>query len=150
MAELYYWKWDPSLSVGLDVIDNQHRRIVEYINELNSAMHEHAREKVGEVIDQMVDYTVTHFAFEEKLMEKAGYKLLPEHVAVHRSFTRQMHDYKKRFAAGEDVTRDLLSTLRIWLTNHIKRDDKDYSPFVKAMLDKEESWVGKTLRKFFS
>ena len=149
MAELYYWKWDPSLSVGLDVIDNQHRRIVEYINELNSAMHEHAREKVGEVIDQMVDYTVTHFAFEEKLMEKAGYKLLPEHQAVHRAFTRQMHDYKKRFTAGEDVTRELLSALRIWLTNHIKRDDKDYSPSVKAMLNKEESWMGKTLRRFF-
>lgn len=149
MTELYYWKWDPSLSVGLDVIDNQHRRIVEYINELNSAMHDHEREKVGEVIDQMVDYTVTHFAFEEELMEKAGYKLVPEHRAVHQAFTRQMHDYKKRFAAGEDVTRDLLSTLRIWLTNHIKRDDKDYSPFVRAMLNKEESWVGKTLRRFF-
>jgi len=144
-----YWKWDHSLSVGLDVIDNQHRRILDYINELNSAMHDHAREKVGEVIDQMVDYTVTHFAFEEELMEKAGYKLVPEHKAVHQAFTRQMHDYKKRFAADEDVTRDLLSALRIWLTNHIKRDDKDYSPFVEAMLNKEESWVGKTLRRFF-
>lgn len=40
-------------------------------------MHTHNREKVGEVIDQMVDYTLTHFAFEEEMMEKAGYKILP-------------------------------------------------------------------------
>ncbi len=144
-----YWKWEPSLSVGLDVIDNQHRRILDYINEVNSAMHDHNREKVGEVIDQMVDYTVTHFTFEEELMARAGYKLMPEHKAVHQAFTRQMHDYKKRFVAGEDVTRELLSALRIWLTNHIKRDDKDYSPAVRAMLNKEDSWVGKTLRRFF-
>lgn len=44
MTALYYWKWDASLSVGLDVIDNQHRRIVEYINELNAAIHDHDRE----------------------------------------------------------------------------------------------------------
>lgn len=146
---ILYWKWDPSLSVGLDVIDNQHRRIVEYINELNSAMHNHEREKVGEIIEQMVDYTLTHFTFEEELMAKAGYKLLPEHLAVHRAFTKQVQVYKQRFAAGEDVTRDLLSALRIWLTNHIKRDDKDYAPAIRAMLRQEETWMGKTLRRLF-
>lgn len=144
-----YWKWDSSLSVGLDIIDNQHRRILDYINEVNSAMHAHDREKVGEVIDQMVDYTLTHFAFEEEMMEKAGYKILSAHKAVHEAFTRQIRDYKRRFAAGEDVTRELLAALRVWLTNHIKRDDKDYAPAVRAMLSREESWMGKTLRRFF-
>ncbi len=146
-CDMSFSKWDPSLSVGIAVIDSQHRRIVEYINELESALQRNDQTSVGPVIEQMIDYTITHFAFEEALMERAGYKLFNEHRAVHESFTRLMQDYKKRFARGDDVTRQLLSDLRIWLTNHIKRDDKDYAAVAQRAL--EEGWVTKTLRRFF-
>jgi hemerythrin len=140
-------KWDQTLSVGIDAIDNQHRRLIDYISTLEDAVFNRSRESVGEVIASMIDYTVTHFAFEEALMERAGYKILPHHKKVHDDFAKRMLDYQRRFAAGEDITRKLLSDLRIWLTNHIKRDDKDYAPVVRDIL--EEGWLGKTLRKFF-
>lgn len=140
-------KWEPALSVGIEVIDSQHRRIVDYINELEGALQRHDREAVGIVIKLMIDYTITHFSFEEALMEQAGYKLVDEHRRVHEDFTRRMRNYQRRFGAGEDVTRSLMSDLRLWLTNHIKRDDNDYASTVRASLD--GGWVAKALRKFF-
>jgi len=143
-----YWVWDPSLNVGIDVIDKQHKRIVEYINEVHENLGDRNREVLGGVIDSMIDYTLTHFAFEEALMERAGYPILKDHRLVHQSFAQRMRDHKKQFDAGKDVTRQLLGDLQIWLTSHIKRDDQDYAVLVRKAVT-EKSWVAKTLQMFF-
>ena len=143
-----YWQWDSSLSVGIDVIDNQHKRIVEYINEISDARDRKDHAAVGAILDSMIDYTLTHFTFEESLMERAGYPILREHKLVHESFAKRMLQHKKRFTEGDDVTRQLSTDLQMWLTNHIKRDDKDYTPSVRKILE-EKGWVSKTLKKLF-
>lgn len=142
-----YWSWDSSLSVGIDVIDAQHRRIVDYINELDEARSSSDRDKVSEVLVGLVDYTRTHFAFEEDLMQQAGYPLSASHKRVHDVFTDQVARYVAQHEAGKDVTRKLLSELQIWLTNHIKTDDKDYSPYAAKVL--RTSWLKRTLGRFF-
>ncbi|MDA8391183.1 MAG: bacteriohemerythrin [Gammaproteobacteria bacterium] len=143
-----YWQWDPSLSVGIDVIDSQHKRIVEYINELSDAMGRKDRTAVGAILDGMIDYTLTHFTFEESLMERAGYPILREHKLVHESFAKRMREHKKHFTDGGDVTRQLFADLQMWLTNHIKRDDKDYALSVRKVME-EKSWISKTLLRLF-
>jgi hemerythrin len=140
-------KWDPSLSVGIDAIDSQHRQLISYINMLEDAVAKGSREPVATVLARMIEYTVSHFAFEEALMARAGYKVLPQHRKVHDDFARRMRDYQRRFTEGEDIARKLLSDLRIWLTNHIKRDDKDYAGVVRGTL--EEGWISKSVRRFF-
>ncbi|MEW8014522.1 MAG: bacteriohemerythrin [Candidatus Sedimenticola endophacoides] len=72
-------EWSNSLDTGISVIDEQHKRIVDYINELHDAQQTLDKRRVGEVIDELVDYTVSHFAFEESLMEQAGYPFLEAH-----------------------------------------------------------------------
>ncbi|MHB8252547.1 MAG: bacteriohemerythrin [Acidiferrobacter sp.] len=143
-----YWVWDPSLDVGIDIIDKQHKRIVQYMNEIHENMKDRDRKVLGRVIDSMIDYTITHFAFEEALMERAGYPILKGHKLVHENFTQRMRDHKKQFDDGKDVTRQLLGDLQIWLTSHIKHDDQDYATLVHKAL-KEKSWVEKALQKFF-
>jgi len=130
------WAWDPSLSIGIDVIDNQHRRIVDYINELDEAISSNDRNDVSQVLRALADYTVTHFAFEESLMVKGGYPFSDAHRKVHESFARQVSQYQQKFSKGQDISRRLRSDLRIWLTDHIKRDDKDYAPYIKNMQKK--------------
>lgn len=144
-----YWSWDSSLSVGIDVIDGQHRRIVDYINELYVAHLQKDEEMVSEVLAGLVDYTMTHFAFEEDLMERSGYPLTESHKKVHNSFTANINKLVEQHESGKDVTRRLLSTLQIWLTNHIKNDDNDYSSDVKRMLRKNEGWIKKTVGRLF-
>lgn len=130
-----YLTWDHELDTKIPVIDNQHRRIVEYINELHSAIEHGDRKQVGQVLEQLVDYTLSHFAFEEELMEQSGYVFLSAHRKVHGMFTRKVSEYQQRFELGEDIGRQLLTTLRTWLINHIKRDDADYAEIVRIAME---------------
>ncbi len=101
------------------------------------------------VLDELVDYTLSHFAFEETLIAEAGYPFLKAHLKVHALFTRRIEDYCQKAKAGMDVTDELLHTLQSWLVNHIQHDDRDYSKVVKANLEeasrrvrtKKASWM---------
>ena len=128
--------WEAALEIGIPVIDGQHQRIVEYINQLEHAQQHHSREEVAEVLDELVDYTLSHFAFEESLIEDAGYAFVNPHKKVHALFTKRISDYQQRFKLGEDITEELLHTLTAWLINHIKNDDRDYAGSVKASMNK--------------
>ena len=138
-----YWEWSQSLSVGIDEIDRQHKKIIDYINLLDEAVFEKDQDKAKRVLDGLVNYTVTHFAFEEDLMKKMEYEFFTGHQQVHESFKTRIADYQTRFNNGENVSRKLLSELRIWLTNHIKKDDQDYAP--KLRESKHESWWDRAL-----
>jgi len=142
-----YWIWDSSLSLGIDAIDDQHRRILDYINELHAAHQEKDRVKVSQVLIGLVDYTVTHFAFEEELMLWAGYPLAEAHRQAHTAFTTHINDYISQHEAGHDIARPLMSELQLWLTHHIKSEDRNYVPHVKKVLNR--SWLNRALTKFF-
>lgn len=142
-----FWTWDESLSVGVDIIDGQHRRIVDYINDLHAAHKGQNRDKVSQVLMGLVDYTITHFSFEEELMSKAGYPLSDSHKKVHASFIAHLNTYIEQHEKGRDVTRKLLSELQLWLTNHIKNEDKHYAPLVRKSMN--PGWVKRTLGRFF-
>jgi len=141
--------WDPSLSIGIEPIDSQHQRIVAYINELSAAHDVKDRDRVSVVISELVDYTKTHFCFEEQLMEASGYPLTEAHKKVHESFVLRLSSLTERHQNGEDVTRKLMSELQIWLTNHIKREDNDYAPFAENQLNGKQGWVKRMTRKLF-
>ncbi len=123
--------WSSELNTGIAVIDRQHQRIVEYINELDDARNSgHKMEDLGKVIDEMVDYTLSHFAFEESLQEEASYPFLKAHKRVHELFTNKVAALQHSFSLGEDVSEELHKMLFNWLYNHIKRDDADYVEYV--------------------
>jgi len=150
-----YLHWSSDLNTGIDVIDKQHKRIIDYLNELNDANETGDKSATNHVLNELVDYTLTHFAFEEELQEKAGYPFIKAHKRVHEIFTKRVGEFQKRAASGEDVAPELLSMLKIWLVNHIKGDDADYAETVKTMLglegtvDKTGGWLGSALKKFF-
>ncbi len=129
MAQLVSWTAD--LSVGIDSIDDQHRRIVDYINELHEASQAGNREIVGRIIDDLMEYTVSHFSFEETMMERAGYRFLAPHKKVHELFTRRVTEFRQRFALREDVASEMQETLIKWLMNHIKNEDRNYAATVR-------------------
>ena len=144
-----YWPWDPSLDVGIEAIDIQHRRIVDNINRLHMAQIMSDRDKVREVLVDLIDYTKTHFTFEEELMAKSGYPQLDSHKELHKAFIVRIKKRAKDHIDGQDVTRDLASDLKAWLLNHIKKDDKEYAPLVLKSLDKNNSWIGRTVKSLF-
>lgn len=146
--------WSDDLNTGISVIDNQHRRIVDYINQLFDINNSHDRDQLGQVIQELVDYTLSHFAFEESLMEEANYTFINGHKKVHDMFTRRVHGYVQRFNLGEDIAEELLMTLRAWLINHIRADDNDYVSSVKTHLNiaqepHGDGWLKKSVKQIF-
>ncbi|MGL5631872.1 MAG: bacteriohemerythrin [Azovibrio sp.] len=147
-------QWESSLNTGIDVIDKQHMRIVDYINQLELAQQTGNRAVVGGVLDELVDYTLSHFAFEESLQEEAGYKYCKPHKKVHELFVRRVSEYQERFNLGDDVAGEILKLLSSWLINHIKRDDADYVDAVKSNMigvieEKEQKNDVGWFRRFF-
>ena len=110
--------WQDDLNIGIDVIDQQHRRIIEMLNHLHVAQASMQRAAVGEVIDEVVDYTMSHFAFEEELMEEAGYPFCAAHKRVHEVFIKRVSEYRMRFQAGEDISDELRTMLALAVQPH--------------------------------
>ncbi|TBU94467.1 bacteriohemerythrin [Phytopseudomonas dryadis] len=150
-----YLSWSADLDTGIAVIDGQHRQIVEMINQLHLAQQKGARDGVALVIEELVDYTTSHFAFEEAMLEEAGYVFSKAHKRVHDVFIKRVGDYRARFAQGEDIADELMSLLGRWLFGHIRNDDQNYVPAVTANLrrlaaDKtEDGWLVRAKRRFF-
>ena len=148
MAKL---EWTQDLDTGIEEIDKQHRRIVDYINELGEARRAKDTKLVERVVSRTVDYTISHFGFEEALMENAGYKLLRTHKKSHEMFAKRVLDLQARFTDGEDVSEELHALLSRWLVSHIKHDDHAYAEIVKKSLNlpdapqRQKSW----LERFF-
>jgi hemerythrin len=146
--------WTNDLNTGIDVIDKQHRRIVDYINNLEIAHTNQDKLIIGQVLDDLVDYTLSHFAFEESLQEEADYKFCKPHKKVHELFVRRVNEYVERFKLGDDVTAEIHKLLSNWLINHIKRDDADYVSAVKANMigiiaEKEKKQNAGWFKRFF-
>ncbi|MCP4271952.1 MAG: bacteriohemerythrin [Gammaproteobacteria bacterium] len=149
-------EWTDDLNTNIDVIDKQHRRIVEYINQLYEAQEIIDKRLVNEVISDLVEYTVSHFSFEESLMEQANYPFLNPHKKVHGLFVKRVSGFVERHDAGEDITDELLIVLRRWLINHIKSEDQDYIDVVarnvtdvKMSDSKKKGGLAGMLKRFF-
>lgn len=83
-------KWVPEYNTGIDVIDDQHRRILDYINEIDAIDVNTDRERVKQILENIIDYTQSHFTFEESLQEEAGYKYRVPHKRVHDLFIKKI------------------------------------------------------------
>lgn len=148
-------EWVPSYNIGIDVIDNQHRQILDYINALEAIRHTRNREKIKEVLEDLIDYTQSHFTFEESLLEQVEYQYLNSHRGIHALFVKRLTDYRQKFEEGHSIEHDLYRLLSKWLINHIQHDDQDYVDSVRdnmlSYLRVQEQKKGKSwFARFFS
>ena len=125
--------WRAEYSVGFAEIDSQHKMLVKLINNLQEAMYEgRGKDALADILDDLVHYTETHFAFEERLMEKGGFSKLVEHQAEHRKLAAQVYELREQLRAQKMVvTTAVMRFLKDWLTDHIMRHDQVYARELK-------------------
>ena len=118
--------WNDSLKVGHSSIDRDHKILVGLINALGDAMSTGQGGNVcGGVLDELISYTKTHFAMEERLMSLHGYPAAPAHRAEHTKLVQDVVAFQDKFAAGTAVLSvSLLHFLMEWLSHHILESDK--------------------------
>ncbi|QWT45387.1 bacteriohemerythrin [Azospira inquinata] len=144
-----YFPWSPTLSVGLDEIDAQHKLLVDIINRVYQAMIDRApRASSARVLDELVQYTAVHFAVEESLFRMTDYPGYEGHKAQHERLKREVMQIREDFAAGRiGLDLHLMAFLKRWLENHICREDKTYvghllKSGIKAHWN-QPGWVGR-------
>ena len=126
--------WTAALKLGVPIIDEQHRVLVDLINALHAAISDAAgaRDAIADILEGLLDYTHNHFIVEEVLFQKHGYPDADKHLSEHSGFTGKMMNWLTRFEDGEDVNLEVLDFLKDWLVHHICEEDRAYLPFLRA------------------
>ncbi len=123
--------WTPVLSVNIEQIDGEHKKLVDMINGLNDAMKTgKSKERLGWLLNELVGYAGVHFGTEETLMDRHAYPSAVLHKLEHKKFVGQVGEFKKLFDSGKAMlSMEVMSFLSDWLKNHIMKTDKQYGPF---------------------
>lgn len=118
--------WNNLFSVGVKEIDNQHKKLVAIANRLNDAMKDGVgKDVLATILADLLAYTESHFAFEERLMDQYNYPLSPQHKAEHRELVKTVGEFSRQLEKGEaELTSGVMNFLRDWLSRHIMNSDK--------------------------
>lgn len=126
--------WSDRMSVGVERIDKQHRQLIDLLNALHSEMLAgRGLQAVLEVLDNLVEYTKTHFAAEESMFRNHGYPQAQAHKQQHDELTDKAIALHREVSSGRaTLTLPTMNFLKDWLSNHILRTDMAYKPFFAA------------------
>lgn len=123
-------EWDESFVLNIELIDIQHRKLVNYINEFYDHIKEDKSDAFKKLLDNLTEYTEKHFKYEENYFEKFNYPDSEEHIKEHQVFIDKIKALKSKLDSGQLViTPEITMFLRDWLVNHVKGSDKKYSGF---------------------
>jgi hemerythrin-like metal-binding protein len=125
-------KWDDSLSVGVQEFDEQHKKLIELVNEANR-IKDSDKEKLGNVLNELIEFTRVHFSTEEKYFEKYNYPDKESHMEEHANLIVKVLKFKDRLDKEEEIVEEFLEFLADWLKNHLMTCDKNYVEFFRSV-----------------
>jgi hemerythrin len=132
-------EWNESLLTGVDEIDQQHRILVNTLNEVDAKLGDSPNFRLFEQITRdLLAYAIYHFETEEQLITRYGYdsaagEEADAHVRQHRAFSEQVIELRAQAHSGKVVTQEaLLRFLRDWLIDHICNTDRRLAAFIRA------------------
>lgn len=128
------FEWNEKYSVNVGELDEQHRKLIEMINDVNGSITAgNGKAVVKPVLDKLLDYTAYHFVTEERFLEAHRYPDLTKHKSDHNTLLWQVLDLRSRYEAGEDVeASEVLDFLTDWLKSHLLSSDKKYAAFLNS------------------
>jgi hemerythrin-like metal-binding protein len=128
--------WDPTMSTGIVALDNQHKQLISWLNDLLLAMSEgRGRANVESVLDRLGAYAVMHFDHEEDCMNRFHCPAAAQNEAAHQDFVATFTALREEFerdGASAHLTIRVENELMRWLTNHIMGIDTKLLPYAKG------------------
>lgn len=144
---LVWIKWEKKFELGIPAVDEQHKHLNTLCNNLReqilrfmSGTHDakSLQAVLSDTLRETVDYAITHFQTEEKLMAAAGYEGLEEHKNSHREFINKVKGMLADFDhATLQNAFDFSNFLYDWIFTHIAHKDKLYVTSVREYVNKE-------------
>lgn len=128
--------FDHVLRVGIDEIDEDHRRLVDLFNLLNHSVTEgDSPDYLAALLEELINCTAWHFSHEERLMLKHGYEGYAEHKLEHQDLINSVRQLQTNILAKGtlDASADL-EFLERWLTGHILSDDMRLGAYLAEVM----------------
>jgi hemerythrin-like metal-binding protein len=131
--------WNNAYSVGVRRLDEHHMSILRLVNDLYDMFVDGAHaDKLRLVLNELVAYTNTHFAYEQYLMELAGYPDIEAHSALHKKMAARTVQLRSEFTSDVDsLSREVFAFLKDWWVSHIRETDMQYAPSIQAQQRRE-------------
>ena len=130
--------WNPDFSTGVAIIDDQHRVLINMLNEASGKLTD--RSPLGDyerIVQGLLNYAGYHFGTEERLIGEHGYdkEVAAEaagHIAQHKAFAEQVVAVQAQLKAGQRIKKaDLVTFLKDWLIDHMLNTDKKLGAFIR-------------------
>jgi len=122
-------KWDDKYSVNVSIIDEEHKKLIDIINETILAKEYNSNlRSISEILVEMTVYAKEHFKTEETYMSNFKYHDYKSHKDEHQNFSKNILDYCKSLMNGNyQIIEDITKYLQQWLVHHIQETDKKYT-----------------------
>jgi len=114
-----YFTWETGFALGEPEHDQQHYALLDLVNQFHRAVEAKSREDAAEVLEQLIERLETHFAREERLLNRVGYVHLNAHRRAHQGFLQRLVRHQLEFSLGKHIAPQLLAELRMGLLNHM-------------------------------
>jgi len=125
--------WTDELSVGIPELDEQHRRLIDLLNEFYDAIERGDDEQgIRKLVEGLEEYTVFHFCAEEEFLIEINYPDLENHQKAHQILISEVRSAQARYQNGDrKAIRELSAFTLAWLYSHILKVDKKYGDYCK-------------------
>ena len=125
------------MEIGDETIDIDHKYLVCMINtvELTMRTPKH-RDLLPATLEQLVDYTHSHFKREESIMKSMNYPRYNQHKREHQLLIQALSAIQKKIQAkgdedfSDEECSDLANLFRHWLLDHLIKEDMQLRPFL--------------------
>lgn len=129
-------QWEDKLSVHIDMIDDQHKVLINLINETSKMVLNKNDKEVAEILTELKEWTDKHFTEEEELFTASAYPDAEKHKEEHIYFVKKVSDFAEDHKQNDlSASLNILQFLKNWLIYHIEIIDKTYAPYVRKMLN---------------
>ena len=129
--------WSPTFSVGVKIVDDQHKELVALINDMFNHVtgkESEEREYFTKIIQEAVRYVKVHFHTEEKIMIHTQFPGYTEHKKAHDTFVLTVVENVRNFETGKRlILSDFTRFLKEWVLTHIAIMDKQYFDYFKQI-----------------
>jgi len=137
-----YVSWSNRYSMGIKLIDDQHKGLLDFVNDLfnhSTGKENEERAYFKDVIDVAVSYIKTHFATEEKYMIATKFPGYAEHKKAHDEFILNVVKTVKDFEAGKRLVLDKFARfLKDWVLSHVAGMDVLYAQYFKKIATRKD------------
>jgi hemerythrin len=130
------YTWDKSLEIGNQQIDDQHKQLIEALNNFLRARDEkRSNDELKKSLNFLNDYTIKHFFEEEQLQRKYGYPDYENHKNLHAGLKKVVRDLQVQLlmkGPSESLFDDVKTRVGDWLVAHIKTQDTQIAVYLKS------------------